>query len=384
MSFLPRNIETTIKERLFQGKVVIVYGARQVGKTTLVKKILEDYPDDGQYFSCEKTSVQKGLESIEPEKIKAFFGNAKLIILDEAQKIPDIGMVLKVMVDEYPDTQIIATGSSSFELADRVSEPLTGRNFTFTLYSFSTSEIQGQQGFSLVESKLESLLRFGSYPEVYFLSEDAAKERLDELTSDYLYKDILSFDGVKKAEIIRNLLELLALQLGQEVSYQELARQLGINRITVQKYIDILEKSFVVFKLRAFARNKRKEISKSVKIYFYDLGIRNSIIQNYNPLSLRTDAGALWENFCIMERQKLNAQKRRQTNRYFWRTYTQKEIDYVEEAEGMISGFEFKWGLEKKNSQFKEFKEAYQATVEPVDRSNYWKFLELTSNGREL
>lgn len=380
MNFLPRNIETTLKERLFQGKVVILYGARQVGKTTLVKKILEDYPNDGQYFSCEKTSVQKGLESIEPEKIKAFLGNAKLIVLDEAQKIPQIGMVLKVMVDQYPDMQIIATGSSSFELADKVSEPLTGRNFTFTLYSFSTNEIQGDRGFSLVESKLESLLRFGSYPEVYFLPEDAAKERLDELASDYLYKDVLSFDGVKKAEIIRNLLELLALQLGQEVSYQELARQLGINRITVQKYIDILEKSFVVFKLRAFARNKRKEISKSVKIYFYDLGIRNSIIQNYNPLSLRSDVGALWENFCIMERKKLDAEKRRQANRYFWRTYTQKEVDYVEEAEGMIRGFEFKWSVGKKSSEQKEFEEAYQATVEQVDRGNYWKFLELTSS----
>lgn len=377
MHFLQRNIETTIKERLFQGKIVIIYGARQVGKTTLVKKMLEEYPGDGQYFSCEKTSVQKGLEIIEPERIKAFFGDATLIVLDEAQKIPHIGTVLKVMVDHYPDIQIIATGSSSFELADKVSEPLTGRNFTFTLYSFSVSEIQGNKGFSLVESKLENLLRFGSYPEVFFLPEDAAKERLDELAADYLYKDVLSFDGVKKAEIIRNLLELLALQLGQEVSYQELARQLGINRITVQKYIDILEKSFVVFKLRAFARNKRKEIAKSVKIYFYDLGLRNSIIQNYNALSLRADAGALWENFCIMERKKLNEQKRRQANMYFWRTYTQKEVDYVEEAEGMIQGFEFKWSAEKKSAQPKEFREAYQATVEQVDRGNYWKFLEL-------
>lgn len=377
MHFLQRNIEATIKDRLFQGKVVIIYGARQVGKTTLVKKMLKEYSGNGQYFSCEKTSVQKGLEIIEPERIKAFFGDATLIILDEAQKISHIGMVLKVMVDHYPDIQIIATGSSSFELADQVSEPLTGRNFTFTLYSFSVSEIQGNKGFSLVESKLENLLRFGSYPEVFFLSEDAAKERLDELASDYLYKDVLSFDGVKKAEIIRNLLQLLALQLGQEVSYQELAQQLGINRITVQKYIDILEKSFVVFKLRAFARNKRKEIAKSVKIYFYDLGLRNSIIQNYNALSLRTDVGALWENFCIMERKKLNEQKRKQANMYFWRTYTQKEVDYVEEAEGMIRGFEFKWHAEKKSARPKEFREAYQATVEQVDRGNYWKFLEL-------
>lgn len=377
MHFLPRNIEKILKERLFQGKVIILYGARQVGKTTLVKKILRDYLNEGKYFSCETVPVQESLAVIDPRKIKAFFGDYKLIVLDEAQKIPHIGMVLKVMVDHYPDMQIIATGSSSFELADKISEPLTGRNFTCILYSFSVSEIREGEGFSPIESNLERLLRFGSYPEVFFLPEERAKERLDELASDYLYKDILSFEGVKKAAVIRNLLQLLALQLGQEVSYQELARQLGINRLTVQKYIDILEKSFVVFKLSAFARNKRKEISKSVKIYFYDLGLRNSIIQNYNTLGLRNDVGALWENFCIMERKKLNEQKRNRVNTYFWRTYTQKEVDYVEESGGMIRGFEFKWGGGKKIVPPKEFITAYQATVEKFDRGNYWKFLEL-------
>ncbi len=377
MSFLQRDIEISIKERLFKGKVVIIYGARQVGKTTLAKKILNDYPNEGKYFNCETIAVQNGLEVIDPEKIRAFFGPYKLIVLDEAQKIPNIGTVLKVMIDQYPNIQIIATGSSSFELADRVSEPLTGRNFKFVLYSLSVNEIRERGGFSVIDSKLENLLRFGSYPEVFFLSETAAKERLDELAADYLYKDVLSFDGVKKADIIRNLLQLLALQLGQEVSYQELAQQLGINRITVQKYIDILEKSFVVFRLRAFARNNRKEISKSVKVYFFDLGLRNSIIQNYNALNLRNDVGALWENFCIMERKKMNERKRNQTNMYFWRTYTQKEVDYVEEAIGMIRGFEFKWGSVKNIPQPKEFMEEYRATVEKVDRNSYWRFLEL-------
>jgi predicted AAA+ superfamily ATPase len=348
-----------------------------VGKTTLVKNILTAYPNDGRYFNCEILSVQKNLETLEPEKIKAFFGEYKLIVLDEAQKIPNIGMVLKIMIDAYPDMQIIATGSSSFELANTISEPLTGRHFTFTLYPLSVHEINGGQGASFIESKLESLLRFGSYPEVFSLSIDNARERLDEIASDYLYKDVLAFEGMRKSDTIKNLLQLLALQLGQEVSYAELAQQLGVNRITVQRYLDILEKSFVVFRLRAFSRNQRKEISKSVKVYFYDLGLRNSIIQNYNDLDLRTDKGALWENFCIIERQKMNALHRSQANMYFWRTYTQKEVDYIEESEGQIRGYEFKWNAEKSFSPPQEFMKNYQATVEKIDTGNYWKFLGL-------
>ena len=377
MSFIERDLEKLIKERLFKKKVIILYGARQVGKTTLVKKMLAEYPGKGKYFNCEVFSVQRNLEAIEPEKIKSFFGDVKIVVLDEAQKIPRIGMVLKVMLDEYPELQIIATGSSSFELADKVSEPLTGRNFTFTLYPLALSEISRGQGISAIESKMENILRFGSYPEVFSLPEEAARERLDEIASDYLYKDVLIFEGMQKSEVIRNLLQLLALQLGQEVSFQELAQQLGINRLTVQKYIDILEKSFVVFRLRAFSRNKRKEISKSVKIYFHDLGLRNSVIQNYNTLDLRTDRGALWENFCIVERRKMNERKRRQANTYFWRTYTQKEVDYVEEFGGKIRGYEFKWNAEKSFFPPQEFVKNYQATVEKVDKENYWKFLEL-------
>src|SRR3989304_6541511 len=245
MSFIERDLEKLIKERLFKKKVIILYGARQVGKTTLVKKMLAEYPGKGKYFNGEGFSVQRNLEAIEPEKIKSFFGDVKIVVLDEAQKIPRIGMVLKVMLDEYPELQIIATGSSSFELADKVSEPLTGRNFTFTLYPLALSEISRGQGISAIESKMENILRFGSYPEVFSLPEEAARERLDEIASDYLYKDVLIFEGMKKSEVIRNLLQLLALQLGQEVSFQELAQQLGINRLTVQKYIAILGKNSV-------------------------------------------------------------------------------------------------------------------------------------------
>jgi len=377
MNTINRLIEPKIKNNLFKEKVVIIYGARQVGKTTLSKKILNDNSKNGKYLNCELASVQQGLSVIEAERIKSFLGNYKLVIFDEAQNIKDIGKVLKIMVDTYPNIQIIATGSSSFDLADKISEPLTGRNFTYLLYPLSVREIVKQFDAFYAEAKIESILRFGLYPEVFFLSDEEAKDRLDEISSNYLYRDILRFDGIKKTDVVNKLLMLLALQLGQEVSYIELGRQLGINRLTVERYINLLEKSFIVFRLRAFSRNKRKEISKSVKVYFYDLGIRNSIIQNYNSFELRTDIGALWENFCIVERKKYLEEKGKRVNTYFWRTYDQKEIDYVEEADGLITGYEFKWNAKKDYRLPKRFMDQYSAKVEKIDRDNFWKFLEL-------
>lgn len=375
MHYIPRYLEKQIKERLFKGKVIIVYGARQVGKTTLVKKILADYGKSGQYYNCETLAVERGLSETEPSKIMSFLGNYKLIVLDEAQVIPNIGKVLKVMIDTYPETQIIATGSSSFDLSQQLSEPLTGRNFQFILYPLSVSEIKGDAGWSVVEPKIDNMLRFGSYPEILGLDEKGAEERLNEIASNYLYKDVLRFNGLKKSSVIKNLLQMLALQIGQEVSVSELAANLGISRLTAQKYIDILEQSFVVFQLRSFSRNKRKEISKSAKIYFYDLGIRNSLIENYNRMEIRNDAGFLWENFCIIERRKINAEKMRFANMYFWRTYDQKEIDYIEEREGSLFAHEFKWNAEK----FKQpagFLESYpQAKISVIGRNNYHDFL---------
>lgn len=376
MIYIPRFIEKSIKERLFNRKLIVIYGARQVGKTTLAKKILEEYGPNGNYLNCELLSTQKGLSEPEAERLKKFLGNYKLILLDEAQNIPNIGKILKIMIDTYPEMQIIATGSSSFDLAQKVSEPLTGRTFTFMLYPISLGEIKSQSGLFEVEARMENLLRFGSYPEILHLSEKDSAERLDEIASKYLYKDILSFERLKKSSVVRNLLELLALQLGNEVSYNELANKLGIDRITAQKYIDILEQSFVVFRLRAFSRNLRKEISKSIKVYFYDLGIRNSIIQNYNRMDIREDAGALWENFCIAERMKSNAYSSRRANYYFWRTYTQKEIDFIEEREGKLFAYEFKWSKDKARKP-KEFLDNYKnSTFEIVNRDNYWNFLE--------
>ena len=375
MSFLPRLIQPQIEKRLFKNKVIIIYGARQVGKTTLVKRIFDKYNDKKLYLNCELLSVQRGLSMPEAEKLKSYLGENKLIILDEAQKIANIGLILKILIDTYPDIQIIATGSSSFDLANKINEPLTGRTHTFILYPFSISEVKQRNSRFGIEAKLENILRFGFYPEVFFLSEDDARSRLDEISSNYLYKDILSFEGVKKSSVIVNLLQLLALQLGNEVSYSEIARQLGISRLTVQKYLNLLEQSFVIFSLRSFSRNLRKEISKSVKIYFYDLGIRNSLIQNFNQLEIRNDRGALWENFCIMERIKRNSNNRIFANYYFWRTYTQKEIDYIEERDGKLFAFEFKWNADKKKIS-QEFLNTYgDSEFETINRENYWDFV---------
>ncbi|MDD4358587.1 MAG: ATP-binding protein [Candidatus Pacebacteria bacterium] len=373
MNYIARTIEKQIKEKLFKGKVIVIYGARQVGKTTLVKKILSEY--EGKYLNCELFPVERGLGELDTDKIKAFLGDHKLIVLDEAQNIKEIGKILKIMNDTYPEMQIIATGSANFDLMQKVAEPMTGRNFTFKLYPFSLQEIYNSHDLFFVESRLENILRLGSYPEVFLLKEDDAKERLNEIASSYLFKDVLKFDNLKKSNIIRKLLELLALQLGQEISYQELGSQLGINRLTVEKYIDILEQCFVIFRLNAFSRNKRKEISKGLKIYFYDLGIRNSLIENYNKLDIRNDVGALFENLCIIEKMKRNEAEKQYANLYFWRTYDQQKVDLIEEKEGKLFAYEFKW---KKNKvKVPElFLENYpEAEYFVINKENYYKFL---------
>jgi predicted AAA+ superfamily ATPase len=373
---IKRIAENKIKSRLFKGKVIIVYGARQVGKTTLVKHILNDFGKEGIYLNCELLSVQNGLADIEAEKLKSYIGGYRLVVLDEAQNITDIGKKLKIIVDTFPNIQIIATGSSSFDLASKVSESLTGRSFTITLYPLSAEEIiENSNKFSL-DANVERLLRFGSYPEVFMLPEREATERLNEITSDYLYKDILKLEGIKKSSIIKNLLQLLALQVSGEVSYQELATSLGINRLTVQKYIDILEQNFVVFQLRALSRHPRKEISKSVKIYFTDVGIRNSLVQNYNPINIRDDVGALWENFCVVERIKHNINSEKYVNTYFWRNYEKKEVDYIEESGGAMRGYEFKWGDKKRYIPPKDFTTDYNNEVILVTRNNLEKLFE--------
>ena len=374
---ISRLLKNGIENDFFQGKTIIIYGARQVGKTTLVKKILENYGEKGRYLNCEILSVEQNLNDPEPEKLKEFLGNYKLIVLDEAQNIPNIGRVLKIITDSIKDVQIIATGSSSFDLANKTSEPMTGRVIHHRLYPLSVSEIKADEDWLSVDAKLEKLLRFGSYPEIYTSNDEIAVNKLHELASGYLFKDLLKYEGIKKSSLLKNLVLSLALQIGNEVTYNELAVKLGVSSITVQKYIDLLEQCFVIFRLNSFSRNIRKELTKSIKIYFYDTGIRNALINNFNPLSLRNDVGALWENFCIAERIKANSYIKRKVNSYFWRTYDQKEIDYIEEADGLITGYELKYSPNRKFKIPKGFSETYSAEVNRIDKSNYWKFLEL-------
>ena len=375
MQIIPRIAQKQIEDRLFEKKAIIIYGARQTGKTTLAKRIVEKYGEKARYFDCELLSVRQNIEIPEADRLRSYLGKYKIVVLDEMQKISNAGTILKILVDHCPEIQVIATGSSSFELANKTSEPMTGRAVRFTLYPFSIAEIEQKFNRFEIDARLENIARFGSYPEVFLAeSEERAKERLNEIVSNYLYKDVLAFEGIKKSAIIENLLKLLALQLGNEVSYNELARSLGISRLTTQKYIDILEQSFIIFTLKAFSRNLRKEISKSVKIYFYDLGVRNSLIQNFNALSLRNDAGALWENLMIAERIRNNSHRQVRPNQYFWRTYDQKEIDYIEESGGQLSAFEFKLSGQAKIPA--EFLKSYpNSKFTTIAKNNYFDFV---------
>lgn len=374
---IPRMLEQRVERYLFRGRVITIFGARRVGKTTLVKSILDKHKDKrARYFNCDLQSVQQGLERQEAESLRAFLGEQDLVVLDEAQNVNEIGKVLKILVDTYPEMQIIATGSSTFDLANKTGEPLTGRMYSFVLYPLSLQEIAGTDGYSVIDPRLEQLLRFGLYPSIYDQSEEDAQVDLEELVSNYLYKDILSYAGIKRPTVIRDLVRLLALQVGSEVSYSELANNLGINRKTVISYIDLLEQCFVVFRLGSFNRNLRVELAKSQKVYFYDLGVRNALIQAFAPLALRNDVGALWENFCVLERLKYTDNNGVKLNRYFWRTYDQKEIDYIEERDGVLTGFEFKWNPDKKVRVPELFVKTYpDSTVNKIDPSNYWRYL---------
>ncbi|NUQ22335.1 MAG: ATP-binding protein [Saprospiraceae bacterium] len=340
---ITRSIKTQMEGWLYRGKVLILYGARQVGKTTLSKSFLEPLGDQGLYLNCEIQSVQSALSIREPAVLRRFIGNKKLVVFDEAQYVPGIGEILKLLIDTFPDMQIIATGSSSFQLADRSSEALTGRALTFELYPFSYTELSQAFAPHELKAQLDFWLRFGFYPDIAFSSETDARTLLDNLSSRYLYQDVLEFENLKRAEVLVQLLQLLALQIGQLVSYHELANTLKISSQTVERYINLLEKAFVIFRLLPFSRNLRSEIGKKNKIFFYDIGIRNSIIQQYQPMELRSDKGALWENFLVVERLKRLQQLTLRSNRYFWRTYQDAEIDYIEERDGRLSAYEFKW-----------------------------------------
>jgi predicted AAA+ superfamily ATPase len=313
--------------------------------------------------------------------LKDFVGQKRLIVLDEAQHIPQIGLILKVLVDTFPDTQFVATRSSSFELSNKISEPLTGRSRQFLLLPFSLEEIHQTEDLIAIKSSLSNYLRFGLYPQVFLADGDEKNEELMDITSNYLYKDIFQLESLKKPETLQKLLKAIALQIGSEASLNELAQVSGTNVHTVSRYLDLLEKAFVIFRLPAFSKNLRKEINKSQKIYFYDVGIRNLIIRNFNRAEVRLDMGGLWENFCIAERIKYNQNHRRFANMYFWRTYDQQEIDYIEEIDGILNCFEFKYSPIAKAKFPKIFKETYpEAKFKVITPENFYELFLLENN----
>ncbi|MEI8054475.1 MAG: ATP-binding protein [bacterium] len=370
-----RTIQAVIEKAFFQNKIIILYGARQVGKTTLVKNIMAKY-SDARYIDCDLLENRQALQVENKAQLESFLGNYKVVVIDEAQRVQNIGLNLKIIHNYLPKVQIIATGSSSFDLANQINEPLTGRAFDYFLLPLSLEELQTRYDVLELSAKLENFLRFGLYPEIVDQPMETAQRLLDTISSNYLYKDILEFESLKRPQQLLNILQLLALQVGNEVSYHEIAKQVGLSSATVQKYIDLLEKTFVIFKLRAFSRNLRKEISKSVKVYFWDLGIRNSLIKNYNQLQLRSDVGALWENFCLVERLKFNHNHQRSVNCYFWRTYEQQEIDYIEESGGQLRAFEFKWTRQKMKPK-KQFLAAYSnASFKVINKENFIDILQ--------
>lgn len=375
---IKRTLFTQLEASLKPGKVLVLYGPRQVGKTTLAKDLMASLPLGSKFVNADELLYREILASQNSQRLGELLGYAELLVIDEAQRVPDIGLNLKILVDTFPQAKIIATGSASFELASKLSEPLTGRKLTFNLYPVSYEEVQDAFGKIESRAQLERWLIWGGYPAIVTTDQPASRESLlGELVGSYLYRDILELEGVRRADKIVDLLRLLAYQIGQEVSIAELATSLGLNFQTVSKYLDLLEKVFVIFKVNGFSRNLRKEVTKNSRYYFYDNGVRNSLIQNFNPLALRNDVGQLWENFLVIERRKANQFAGRHVNSYFWRTYDQKEIDCIEEHGGRLYGYEFKWQAgDLRRAVRNEFMEAYpDSDLMTVNRENFEEFL---------
>ncbi len=372
---LRRLLQEQIENHFFRKRCIIIYGARRVGKTTLIKQIQKKYSESETfYLNCDEPDIRADLTDATSTELKALIGKRKIIFIDEAQRVKNIGLTLKLLVDNFPNKQIVATGSSSLDMANEIVEPLTGRKYEFQLFPFSLLELT--QKFSPIEMNrlLETRIIFGMYPEIVERS-DEAEVLLRELSSSYLYKDVLQYQNIRKPEMLEKLLVALALQVGNEVSYNELGNLLGTSKETIINYIQLLEKSFVIFRLPPYSRNLRSELTKMRKIYFYDTGIRNCLINNFNPLDRRQDVGQLWENFIIAERLKYLKNKGSFVNSYFWRTHQQQEIDYLEEADGKLAGFEIKWSAKKRKIP-KKFIEAYpDSQVKFVTRDNFGEFV---------
>ena len=338
---IQRLLSKLIQERFFKGKAILLLGPRQVGKSTMIESLISGR-DDVMEMNGDDTDVRAFLSQASVTSLKAAIGSRKILFIDEAQRIKNIGIALKIITDRIKDVQVIATGSSSFELSNNVNEPLTGRKFEFLMYPLSFEEMVNHHGLLEEKRLLEHRMIYGYYPEVV-TQPGEERERLQLLANSYLYKDVLMLDQVQKPALLESLLRALALQVGSEVNFQEVAQMIGSDRKTVEKYVDILQKAFVLFVVPAYSRNVRNEIKKGKKIYFYDCGIRNAIINNFKPLSTRTDVGAIWENFIIAERMKFLHYHNLRTKHYFWRTTQQQEIDLIEESEDGLNAVEIKW-----------------------------------------
>jgi uncharacterized protein len=362
---IERALQKTLANRLFKGKALLVFGARQTGKSTLAEALLHAQTDEWLTLNGDDADVREALSNSTSTKLKAIIGTKKILLIDEAQRIPNIGLSLKIITDQIKDVQVIATGSSSFELSSQVNEPLTGRKYEFMLYPLSFGEMVKHHGLLEEKRQIEQRMVYGYYPEIV-TSPGEEKERLKLLAGSYLYKDLLMLEQIKKPELLEKLLKALALQVGNEVSYTEIGQLVGSDRKTIEKYIDLLEKAFVIFQLPAFSRNVRNEIKKGKKVYFYDCGIRNAIISNFNALGNRTDVGALWENFAVAERIKFLAYSGVDFKHYFWRTTQQQEIDLIEEKDNSLEALEFKWNKNAKARIPQTFSENYPGATAKV------------------
>ena len=372
---IERILKKVVQNNFLKGKGIIITGPRQSGKTTLLQMIRNELNYKSIFLNCDEPDTREVLTNVTSTQLKELIGNAEFVFIDEAQRVKNIGITLKLIIDQIPDKQLIVTGSSSLELANVINEPLTGRKFEYLLLPLSKQELVNFNGKIEEKRLLEERLIFGMYPDVILKKEDRV-EILKTLTDSYLYKDIFSFQDVRKPELINLLLEALALQIGSEVSYYELSRLLGVDFSTIIRYISLLEKCFVIFRLRSFSRNLRNELKKSRKIYFYDNGVRNALINNLNPLKLRSDTGALWENFLMSERIKYNNFNKIYAKMYFWRTKHKQEIDLLEEKEGKLFAYEFKWNPNKKFKFTPSFINAYPDSERSIiTKENYLDFI---------
>ena len=375
---IQRQLEQRLTDAYRRKKVIVILGPRQVGKSTLLE-VLSAGKQNVRSVNCDNEDERRLLQDRTSTELRQLVAPYDFFLIDEAQRVRNIGLTLKMIGDLKLHTQVIVTGSSSLDLADEINEPATGRLLNYNLFPFSLSELAASTSRLEEQRLLETRMVYGLYPEVVNEPE-AARETLVNLTNNYLYKDLLAFRGIKKPDVIMNLVRALALQIGSEVSYNELSNLIGVDKVTVENYINLLEKCFIVFRLNSFSRNVRNEIKKGKKIYFFDNGIRNAVLSNFAPLELRNDAGALWENLMVSERIKRNAYCGSYAHLYFWRTHDQKEIDFIEEMDGRLTAYEFKWSDKKKTTVPKVFAENYpNFTFQVINRDTLWDFIDICS-----